>query len=249
MNSNFRNVDIKRAVSKYVGITPFDDTILDVVKGLSNKEVSNDESLKRVYWSDVTMFKQHFLCRYPDIFIPNSNLKNLDQNSLLIFRIFSLQIDFSGRLTYIWVVSIYIHISIHSLLRRHQLLYIIFIPVGCWVRISEFWRYKRRWGKLCGSKSANVHNIISLTCTLIFASDINLDRRSHLLWKEINAHASTHTQHTHTYTHRSIVIKAVVRKYKDATKLQNLFPLPCAILFQQQNKNAVFLWTFSNLPL
>ena len=117
MNSNFRNVDIKRAVSKYVGITPFDDTILDVVKGLSNKEVSNDESLKRVYWSDVTMFKQHFLCRYPDIFIPNSNLKNLDQNSLLIFRIFSLQIDFSGRLTYIWLGSIYIHISIHSLLR------------------------------------------------------------------------------------------------------------------------------------
>ena len=38
MNSNFRNVDIKRAISKYVGITPFDDTILDVVKGLSNKE-------------------------------------------------------------------------------------------------------------------------------------------------------------------------------------------------------------------
>ena len=64
------------------------------------------------------------------------------------------------------------------------------------------------------------------------------------MWKEINAHANTHT-----YTHRSIVINAVVRKYKDATKLQNLFPLQCAILFQQQNKDAVFLSTFSNLPL
>ena len=29
--------------------------------------------------------------------------------SLLIFRIFLLQIDISGRLTYIWLVSIYIH--------------------------------------------------------------------------------------------------------------------------------------------
>ena len=80
-----------------------------------------------------------------------------------------------------WLTSdLYQYISIHSLFRRHHTLYIIFIPVGCWVAISEFWRCKRRWGRFCGSKSANVCNIISLTCTLMFAPDINLDRRSQL---------------------------------------------------------------------
>ena len=38
MNPNFGNVDIKRTVSEYVSITLFDDTILDIVKGLSKKE-------------------------------------------------------------------------------------------------------------------------------------------------------------------------------------------------------------------
>ena len=37
-------------------------------------------------------------------------------------------------------------------------------------------------------------------------------------------HTNTHT-HTHTHTHRSIAMKAVVIKYKGATKLQNLLTL------------------------
>ena len=46
MNPNLGNVNIKRTISKYVSIIPFDDTILGVVKGHSNKEVSNNELLK-----------------------------------------------------------------------------------------------------------------------------------------------------------------------------------------------------------
>ena len=46
MNPNLGNVNIKRTISKYVSIIPFDDTILGVVKGPSNKEVSNNELLK-----------------------------------------------------------------------------------------------------------------------------------------------------------------------------------------------------------
>ena len=46
-------------------------------------------------------------------------------------------------------------------------------------------------------KSANVHDIISLTYTLTYVPDVILDRKSLLLWKDINACACTHT-HTHT---------------------------------------------------
>ena len=55
MNTNLGN--FKRTVTKCVSITPFDGTILDVVKGPSNEEVSNNESLREVHWNDVTMFK------------------------------------------------------------------------------------------------------------------------------------------------------------------------------------------------
>ena len=97
-----------------------------------------------------------------------------------------------------------------------------------------------------GRKSANVQ----LTCTLKYVPDVILDRKSPLLWKDINAcgqkhkHTQTHThrnthKHTHhactnththththtemhinTHTHRSIIIKAVGIKYKDASNLQ-----------------------------
>ena len=59
MNPNRGNVNIKRTVSKYVNITPFDDTILDVVKGPSNKEVSNNESLKTSSLEQRYYFKQN----------------------------------------------------------------------------------------------------------------------------------------------------------------------------------------------
>ena len=57
MNPNLGN--FKRTLSKYVNLTLFDDIILDVVKGPSNKEVSNNESLRQVHWSDITMFNQN----------------------------------------------------------------------------------------------------------------------------------------------------------------------------------------------
>lgn len=69
--------------------------------------------------------------------------------------------------------------------------------------------------EICGGYSANVHNITSLTCTLIHVHHIFLDRNS-LWWKDINVQAQTHT-----HTHRSITIKAVRIKYKDAIKLKN----------------------------
>ena len=52
-------------------------------------------------------------------------------------------------------------------------------------------------------KSANVHDIISLTYTLTYGPDVILDRKSLLLWKDINACACTQT-HTHTHTHTHI---------------------------------------------
>ena len=52
----------------------------------------------------------------------------------------------------------------------------------------------------------------------------------------------THTDmHIHTHTHRSITIKAVEIKYKDATNLQTLFTLKWATLFQLQSKDTIFL--------
>ena len=57
MNTNLGN--FKKTVIKCVSITPFDSTILDVVKEPSNKEVSNNESLRQVHWNDITMFKQN----------------------------------------------------------------------------------------------------------------------------------------------------------------------------------------------
>ena len=59
MNLNLGNVNIKRTVSKYISVTPFNDTILCAVKGLSNKEVSNSKSLRQVDQSNITMFKQN----------------------------------------------------------------------------------------------------------------------------------------------------------------------------------------------
>ena len=52
MNPNLGNVNMQRTVSKYLSITPFDDSILDLVKGPSNKEVSKNESLRQVHRSD-----------------------------------------------------------------------------------------------------------------------------------------------------------------------------------------------------
>ena len=49
-------------------------------------------------------------------------------------------------------------------------------------------------------KSANVHDIILLTYTLTYVPDVILDRKSLLLWKDINACACTHT---HTYASES----------------------------------------------
>ena len=75
-------------------------------------------------------------------------------------------------------------------------------------------------------KSANVR----LTCILKYVPGVILDRKSFLLWKDINACRHTHThkhtqrnihRHVHTYAHkRSITIKAVGIKYKDASNLQ-----------------------------
>ena len=86
----------------------------------------------------------------------------------------------------------------------------------------------------------------------VHVSDVTLDRKSPLLWKDINAcrhtHKQTHTErHTHTdmhiytHTHRSIRIKAVEIKYKDATNLQTLFSVKWATLFQLQSKDTIFL--------
>ena len=65
---------------------------------------------------------------------------------------------------------------------------------------------------------------------------------------QTHTHTQTHTQrhkhtdlHIHTHTHRSIRIKAVGIKYKDATNLQTLFSLKWATLFQLQSKDTIFL--------
>ena len=80
--------------------------------------------------------------------------------------------------------------------------------------------------------------------------DVILDRKSPLLSKDIKAcghtykhtHTETHTDmHIHTHTHRSITIKAVGIKYKDATNLQTLFSLKWGPLFQLQSKDTIFL--------
>ena len=92
-----------------------------------------------------------------------------------------------------------------------------------------------------GRKSANVQ----LTCTLKYVPDVILDRKSPLLWKDINAcgqkHKHTHIEiHINTHTHRSIIIKAVGIKYKDASNLQT-HSLKWAILFQLKSKDNIFL--------
>ena len=85
----------------------------------------------------------------------------------------------------------------------------------------------------------------------VHVSDVTLDRKSPLLWNDItlaDTHTKKHTErHTHTdmdiytHTHRSIRIKAVEIKYKDATNLQTLFSLKWATLFQLQSKDTIFL--------
>ena len=66
------------------------------------------------------------------------------------------------------------------------------------------------------------------------------------LWTRTQTHTHTHRDthtdmHIHTHTHRSITIKAVEIKYKDATNLQTLFSLKWATLFQLQSKDTIFL--------
>ena len=85
-------------------------------------------------------------------------------------------------------------------------------PWCCKVAFSQRdfdWLLSRNFGSLeiqmeireiYGHKSANIHDITSLTHTLMYVPDVILDRKSLLLWKDINACvcACAHT-HTHTY--------------------------------------------------
>ena len=56
--------------------------------------------------------------------------------------------------------------------------------------------------KIYRHKSANVQDIISLTYTLTYVPHVILNRKSLLLWKDINACACAHI-HTQTYASES----------------------------------------------
>ena len=97
-----------------------------------------------------------------------------------------------------------------------------------------------------GRKSANVR----LTCACLwrhFRQEKSFPVEG---YKRLQTHTHTQTyterhthtdMHIHTHTHRSIRIKAVGIKYKDATNLQTLFSLKWATLFQLQSKDTIFL--------